>query len=169
MLWKFLHHETQFHFDLQNCFSNSKFLLKYKKPFSLVMTVPTNITEPPMGHTEQESHLESKGEEHFIPMHLIQHVFQTVMGLFNDGQFEKLSHWIQFRGYGTFDDMYDDFCHNPEDDHKYEDFEWNGVKDHIGPNIVLKIKGFTKWMNLKKGISIIYDHFLFSLDKRRLY
>ena len=27
------------------------------------MTVPTNITEPPMGHTEQESHLESKRKE----------------------------------------------------------------------------------------------------------
>ena len=53
------------------------------------MTVPTNITDPPMGHTEQESHLESKEEEHFIPMHLIQHVFQTVMGLCIDGQLES--------------------------------------------------------------------------------
>ena len=133
-----------FCFELQNCFSNTKFLLKYVKPFSLVMIVPTNITESPMGHAEQESHLKSKEEEHFIPMHLIQHDFQTVMGLCIDGQLEKLSHWIQFREYGTFDDMYDDFHHNPEDVHKYGDFEWNGVKDHIGPNIALKIKGFTK-------------------------
>ena len=59
------------------------------------MTVPTNITEPPMGHTEQESHLKSKGKKPFISMDLIQYVFQTVMGLFNDEQLEKLSHWIQ--------------------------------------------------------------------------
>ena len=26
------------------------------------MTVPTNITEPPIGHTEQESHSNSKKE-----------------------------------------------------------------------------------------------------------
>ena len=81
------------------------------------MTVSTNITDQPMRHTDQESHLESKGEKCFIPMDLIQHVFQTVMVLFNDEQLEKLSHWIHFRGYETFDDMYDDFRHNPEDVH----------------------------------------------------
>ena len=63
------------------------------------MTVPTNITEPPMGHTEQESHLKSRGKKLFISMDLIHHVFQTFMGLFNDDQLEKLSHWIQYKGY----------------------------------------------------------------------
>ena len=48
------------------------------------MTVPTNILETPMGHTEQESYLKSKGKQPFISMDLIQHVFQTVMGLFAD-------------------------------------------------------------------------------------
>ena len=118
-----------------------------------------------MGHTKQESHLESKGKKHPIPMDLIQHVFQIVMGLLNHGQLEKLSHWKQSRGYENFDEMYHDFHHNPEDIQKYGDFEWNGVKDHIGPNIVLKVKGFSKWMNLKKVISILYDHFLFSLTR----
>ena len=65
----------------------------------------------------------------------------------------------------TFVDMYDEFHHNPEDINKYGDFEWNGVKDHIGPNIALKIKGFTNWMNLKKDITILYDHFLLSLTR----
>ena len=60
------------------------------------MTVPTNITEPPMGHTEQESHPKSKGKEPLISMDFIQHVFQTVLGLFDDKQVEKLSHWIQY-------------------------------------------------------------------------
>ena len=126
------------------------------------MTVPVSITDPPMGHTEQESHLESKEEEPPIPMHLIQHVFQTVMGLCIDGQLERLSHWLQFREYGTLDDMYDEFCHNPEDVHKHRNSKWNG---NIGPNLTQKIKGFTKWMNQKMDISILYDHFLLSLTK----
>ena len=127
------------------------------------MTVPTNITEPPMGHTKQELHLESKGNEPLISVDLIQHVFQTVMGLFDDKQVEKLSDWIQYRGYHNFDDIYDAFCNDPEDVHKYEDFKWNGAKDYIGSNVVQKVKSFIKWMNLKKDISILYDHFLISL------
>ena len=50
------------------------------------MTVPTNIPETPMGHTEQESLLKSKGKKHLISLELIQHVFKTVMGLFDDKQ-----------------------------------------------------------------------------------
>ena len=52
------------------------------------MTVPTNITEPPMGHTKQESHLKSKEKKPLISLDLIQHVFKTVMGLFDDKQVE---------------------------------------------------------------------------------
>ena len=74
------HHETQFCFEPQNCFPNSKFLLKY-----------VTITEPPMGHTQQESLLESK-EKHLISLELIQHVFKTVMGLFDDKQVDHLIH-----------------------------------------------------------------------------
>ena len=118
-----------------------------------------------MGPTEQESHLESKGKKVFIPVDLIQHIFQTVMGLFNDEQLENLYHWIQFRGYETFDDMYDGFHHNPEDVQKYEDFKWNGVKDYIGPNIVQKVKKLHQMDELKKGLSILYDHFLFYLKR----
>ena len=82
------------------------------------MTVPTNITEPPMRHTEQESLLKSKGKKHIISLELIQHVFKTVMGLFDDKQVEDLSHWIHYRGSYNFDDMYDTFHHNPENVHK---------------------------------------------------
>ena len=69
-------------------------------------------------------------------MDLIQHVFKIVMGLFDDKQVEKLSHWIHYRGHYNFDDMYDTFHHNPEDVHKFEDYKWNGVKDYISSNIV---------------------------------
>ena len=43
-------------------------------------------------------------------MDLIQHVFKTVMGLFDDKQVEKLSHWIQYRGYYNFDDIMTHFA-----------------------------------------------------------
>ena len=85
------------------------------------MTVPTNITETPMGHTEQESLLKSKGKKHLISLELIQHVFKTVMGFFDYKQVEDLSYWIHFRGYYNFDDVYDTFCHNPENVQKHEE------------------------------------------------
>ena len=66
------------------------------------MIVPTNITEPPMRHTKQESLLESKGKKHLISLELIKHVFKTVMGLFDDKQVEDLSHWIHYREYYNF-------------------------------------------------------------------
>ena len=58
------------------------------------MTVPTNIPETPMGHTKQESLLESKRKKHLISLELIQHIFKTVMGLFDHEQVEALYHWI---------------------------------------------------------------------------
>ena len=65
------------------------------------MTVPTNITELPMGHTKQESLLKCKGKKHLISLELIQNVFKTVMGLFDDRQVQDLSHWIHYWGYYT--------------------------------------------------------------------
>ena len=95
-----------------------------------------------MGHTEQESILESKGNKHLISPGLIQHVFKTVMGFFDGKQVEDLSHWIHYRGYYNFDEMYDTFCHNPENVHKCEEYKWNGAKDYISPNIAQKLKSF---------------------------
>ena len=100
------------------------------------MTVPTNIPETPMGHTEQESLLKSKGKKHLIPLELMQHVFKTVMGLFDDEQVESLSHWIHYRRH----DMYDTFHHNPEYVHKCEEYKWNGVKSGSAPTLHRKLK-----------------------------
>ena len=75
-----------------------------------------------MGHTKQQSLLESKRKKHLISLEFIQHVFKTVMGLFDDEQEEDLSHWIHYRGHYNFDDMYDTFCHNPEHVHKCEEY-----------------------------------------------
>ena len=126
------------------------------------MTVSTNIPETPMAHTEKESILKSMGKKHHIPLELIQHVFKTVMGLFDDKQGEDLSHWIHYREYYNFDDMYDTFCHNPEDVHKCEEYKWNGEKDCISLNITQKVKSFIQWMNMKDDIYILHDHFLIS-------
>ena len=54
------------------------------------MTVLTNISEPPMSHTKQNSFHGSKGKEHHIPMELYQHVFDTVLGIFQDDQLETI-------------------------------------------------------------------------------
>ena len=129
------------------------------------MTVPTNVLETPMGHTKQESLLESKGRKHRISLKIIQHVFKTDMGLFDDKQVEDLSHWIHNRGHFNFDDMYDTFCHDPEFVYKCEEYKWNGVKECICPNIAQKVKSFIQWMNMKDAIYILHDHFLISLTR----
>ena len=54
------------------------------------MTVPTNIPETLMGQTEQESLLKYKGKKHLISLELIQHVFKTVVGLFDDEHDEQV-------------------------------------------------------------------------------
>ena len=127
------------------------------------MTVPTNIPETSMGHTKQESLLESKGKQHLISLELIQHVFKTVTGLFDDEHVESLSHWRHYESYFNFDDLYDIFCHTPEYVHKCEDYKWNGIKVCISPNIARKVKSIIQWMNMKDDIHILYDHFLISL------
>ena len=84
--WNFSCHITQNCFEPQkNCFQIPNSYLNIK-PFSLIMTLPTNITEPPMGHTKKESLLESKEKKHHISLELIKHVFKTVMGLFDDNK-----------------------------------------------------------------------------------
>ena len=130
------------------------------------MTVPTSIIEPPIRRMEQEPHLESKSRKLLISMDLIQHVFQTVMGLTIDEQLDWLSYWIEYRGYHSFDALYDCVHNNPENVHKSEDFKWNGVKDCICFNTVQKVKSFIQWMNLKKNISVVHDHFLFTLTNK---
>ena len=109
-----------------------------------------------MGHIKQESLFESKGKKHLISLELIQHVFKTVMGLFDDEQVEALSHWIDYREHYNFDDTYDTFYHNPEYVHKCEEYNWNGVKECINYNIAQKVKSFIQWMNMSIYYMIIF-------------
>ena len=53
------------------------------------MTVPTNIPEIPMVHTEHKSLHGSKGTNTSIPMEILQHVLKTVMGIMDDDQIDS--------------------------------------------------------------------------------
>ena len=88
------------------------------------------------------------------------------MGLFDDEQVEVLSHWVHYRRYYNFDDMYDTFCHNPEYVHKCTEHRWNGAKQHIIPSIAPKVKSFIQWKNMKEDIHILHDHFLIALKEK---
>ena len=50
------------------------------------MTVPTNIPETPMVHTEHKSLQGSKGTNIPISMEIHQHVLKTDMGIMDDEQ-----------------------------------------------------------------------------------
>ena len=102
-------------------------------------------------------------------MELLQYVFKTVLGMWNDDQIESFSHWVHYRGYFSFDDMYHHFHHNPDNIDKYDEYKVNGVKDHLNSNILHKIKTFFIWMSteMKSGICILHDEFLISLTREQ--
>ena len=133
------------------------------------MTVPTNIPETPMVHTKHESLHGSKGKKHAIPMDLIQHVFKTVLGMWNNDHIESLSHWVHYGGYFSFNDMYDHLHCNSDNIDKYDEYKVNGVMDHLNSNIMHKIKMFIDWMSkeMKDGICILHNEFLASLTREQ--
>ena len=103
------------------------------------MTVPTNISEPPMAHAEQNFLHRSKGKKHPIPMELYHHVFDTVMGIFEDDQLEDIYNWISYRGFLNFNDLHKQYDHNPESIKQEGEYKLNGVQKHLNSNIIQKI------------------------------
>ena len=97
------------------------------------MTVPTNISEPPMDHTEQKSLHGSKGKKYPIPMELHHHVFDTAVGIFEDDQLESIYNWISYRGFLNFNDLHKQYCHNPESIKQECDYKLNGVQTILTP------------------------------------
>ena len=126
------------------------------------MTVPTNIPETPMVHTEHKSFHGYKGTKHSIPMEVIQHVLKTVLGIKDDDEKESFSHWVCYRGYHSFDDISDNICN-------YAEYKVNGIKYHLNSNTMHKIKMFINWMSreMKDGIYILHDEFLTSLTREQ--
>ena len=106
------------------------------------MTVPANISEPPMVHPEQKSLHRFKGKEHPIPMELFQHVFNTVLGIWEHEQLEPIYNWVYYRGFLNFNDIHQQYHHNPEDIKREEEYKANGVKDCLNSNIIQKITLF---------------------------
>ena len=126
------------------------------------MTVPTNISEPPMTHTEQNSLHRSKGERHPIPMELYHHVFDTILGINKDDQLESIYNWISYRGFLNLKDLHEQYCHNPESIKQESDYKLNGVQKQLTSNSMQNITLFTCWMTKVRecGRSVPKDDFI---------
>ena len=74
------------------------------------MSIPTNIPEPPMGETEQDSHFKSK--EKFQQQ--LQDIFQTNLRLTRPDQSDQLCQWMEYNQYLTIEDFYDTSYNDPE-------------------------------------------------------
>ena len=92
------------------------------------MTVPTNVPETPMVHTEHKSLHESKGTNISIPMEILQHVLKTVMGIMDDEQIESFSHWMSYRGFYSFTDFCDHLNCISEGNQNCAETRVNGIK-----------------------------------------
>ena len=71
------------------------------------MTVPTNIPETPIVHTNHKSLQGFKGTNLSIPMEVVQHVLKTVMGIIDDEEVESFSQWMSYRGFYNFKEICD--------------------------------------------------------------
>ena len=91
----------------------------------LIMTVPTNIPETPMVHTEPESLHRSKGMRTSIPMEVLQHVLKTVLGIMDDDKIDSFSHCVSYRGYHSFDDNCEHLHHISDDIYNYTGYRVN--------------------------------------------
>ena len=131
------------------------------------MTIPNNFPETCMVYTEHDSLHGSKGKKCTIPMELIQHVFKTVLGMWNDEQIESFSHQVHYRGYSSFNDMYNHLCCNSDSIDKYDEYKINGEKYILNSNIMHKIEMFIDWMSkeMEDRIHILHDKFLTSLTR----
>ena len=112
-VWNFYITRHNIYFELQNWFLNSKYLRKYVNFSPLAMTVPTNISEPPMAHTKQKPFMDPRVKKHPIAMELYQHVFDTVLGICHDDQLETVYNRVSYRGFLSFDDIHKQYCYNP--------------------------------------------------------
>ena len=95
-------------------------------------------------------------------MELYHHVFDTVMGIFEDDQLESLYNWISYRGFLNFDDLHKQYHDNPESIKQESDYKVNGVQKHLNANTIQKITLFTYWMTKERecGMSVPKDDFI---------
>ena len=109
------------------------------------MRTPTNIPETPMGETKQESFFESKENFQQQP----QDIFQTILRLTGQINFDHLCQWMEYNQYLTIEDFYDSSYNDPE---KFDtegtatEYKWKGKMSHLSANVAQKLIHFVRWM-----------------------
>ena len=131
------------------------------------MRTPTNISETPMGETEQDSYFKSK--EKFQQQ--LQHIFQTTLRLTAPDQFDQLCQWMDYNQYFTIDDFYHSSYNDPEkfdiNEGPATEYKWKGKMNHISPNVAQKLKSFVRWMTHEERPYELHDDFLATLTRER--
>ena len=92
------------------------------------MTVPTNIPETPIVHTNHKSLQGSNDTNTSISMEILQHVLKTVMDIKTDEEVGSFSHWMSYRGYGHFTDICVKFYHVLDSINDYSEYKVNGLR-----------------------------------------
>ena len=114
------------------------------------MTVPTNISDTPMAHTNNESLLESKRDSSTSnSIAVYQHVLKTVMDIQNEDEIQSFSKWMIYRGMDTFSDLCADFYQILYQIHDYSDYRVDGQKCAQKFHTMNKIRMFISWMTTK--------------------
>ena len=128
------------------------------------MSTPTNISEPPMGGTDQDSYPKSK-EKFYLQL---QDIFQTMMRLTGSDQFDQLCQWMEYHQYLTIDDFNDSSYNDPE---KFDingpatEYKWKGKMNFLSANVAQKLKSFVKWMAHEDRPYELHDDFLATLTR----
>ena len=112
------------------------------------MTIPTNIPQTPMAHSDCKSIQESK-EDSTSPksMEIYHHVLNNVMDTKNEDEIESFSKWMIYRGYESFTDQCVDFHHELDHIHDFSDYRSYGMKCALKFGTVNKLRSFISWMS----------------------
>ena len=130
------------------------------------MRTPTNISETPMGETEQDSF--SKSKEKFQQQ--LQDIFQTILKLSGPDHFDQLCQWMEYKQYLTIDEFYESSYNDPDKlDTKgpATEYKWKGKMNHLSPIVVQKLKCFVKWMTHEDRPYELHDDFFATLTRER--
>ena len=128
------------------------------------MSTPTNIPEPPMGETKQDSFFRSKEKFH----QQLQDIFQTILRLTGPDFFDQLCQWMEYKQYYTIDDFFENSYHDLENfDNKGRatEYKWKGKTYHLSPIVAQKLKCFIKWMTHEERPYELHDDFLATLTR----
>ena len=114
------------------------------------MTVPTNIPETPMAHTNHESLHESKEDSTTSKsMEAYQLVLKTVVDIQNEDEIQSFSKWMNYRGYDNFTDLCADFYHILDHIHDCSDYRVDGQECALKFGTINKIRMLISWMTTK--------------------